>query len=343
MPPSAADEETLGHEPVERVEVGAGDRLDRLDRRAPGEHGHAGKAGLLVVVEQAVAPIEGRLQRLLAGRRILWPAAQRAQRHFQASGDLARGEQGATRRRELDRQRQPVEPPADRHRRSDAVVAQLEVGVVCTRALAEQREGVDAEQGIKVAVRRRVGHRERWHEKDLFGVNGQGLAAGGEHRDAGAGRQQLSESRRSRRQVFAVVHHQEQMLGCQEPFECLLGRLARDRHDVQCAHDRAGDIPRPLDRRKRDEPRAVGKVGLDGARGVERQSRLAHPSRAGQRQDPPAAGAQLFGDLAQLAGATDRAVRWRRQRAGPPRRRGHRRDRRVERGVLGQDGLMEAV
>ena len=105
VPPSAAHEQALGHEPIERVDAGVGDRLGRVDRRAPDEHGHTGKAGLFVVVEQAVAPVEGRLQRLLAARRIPWPAAQRAECHFQASGDLARGQQGAARRRELDRQR----------------------------------------------------------------------------------------------------------------------------------------------------------------------------------------------------------------------------------------------
>ena len=67
---SAAHEQALGHEPVERVDVGAGDRLRRLHRRAAGERGEAREARLLVVAEQPVAPVDGRAQRLLAGGRV---------------------------------------------------------------------------------------------------------------------------------------------------------------------------------------------------------------------------------------------------------------------------------
>ena len=50
--------------------LGAGDRLRRLDRRAAGEHREAREARLLVLVEQVVAPVDRRAQRLLARGRV---------------------------------------------------------------------------------------------------------------------------------------------------------------------------------------------------------------------------------------------------------------------------------
>ena len=63
----------------------------------------------------------------------------------------------------------------------------------------------------------------------------------------------------------------------------------------------AGDIPGRVDRRERHEPRAVREVGLDGARGLERQPRLADAARPGQRQQPDPPAAQPLGDRADLA------------------------------------------
>ena len=105
----AAHEQALGDEPVERVDAGAGDRLRRLDGGAAGEHREAREARLLVVVEQVVAPVDRRAQRPLAGGRVARARAERAERRVQALGDLAGREQPAAGRRQLDRQRQPVE------------------------------------------------------------------------------------------------------------------------------------------------------------------------------------------------------------------------------------------
>ena len=133
---AAAHEQALGDEPVERVDAGAGDRLRRLHGGAAGEHREAREARFLVVAEQAVAPVDRRAQRLLAGGRVARPCAESVERAVQACGDLCGGEQPATRRRELDRQRQPVDASADLRDRVDAAVARRQIR---GRALARAR------------------------------------------------------------------------------------------------------------------------------------------------------------------------------------------------------------
>ena len=84
----AAYEQALGHQPVERVDAGAGDRLGRLHRRAAGEHREAREAVLFLRAQQLVAPVDGRAQRPLAGRRVARRGARRADRGVEALGDL---------------------------------------------------------------------------------------------------------------------------------------------------------------------------------------------------------------------------------------------------------------
>ena len=84
---SAAHQEALGDQPVERVQVGAGDGLRRLHGGAAGEDPEAREARLLVVVEQVVAPVDRRAQRSLARGRV---ARARAERGVEPLGDLRR-------------------------------------------------------------------------------------------------------------------------------------------------------------------------------------------------------------------------------------------------------------
>ena len=90
----------------------------------------------------------GRAQRLLAGGRVARAGAERAERGVQAFGDLGGRQQPAAGGRELDRQRQPVDAPADLRDRGGVAVAEVEVGIVGSRALGEQRDRVDAGQRL---------------------------------------------------------------------------------------------------------------------------------------------------------------------------------------------------
>ena len=85
--------------------------------------------------------------------------------------------------------------------------------------------------------------------------------------------------------------------------------------DRERADDRGGNVLRSFHRRERHEVRAVGEVGLDGARGLEREPGLADTTGPGQGQQANRARAQALADRADLTSAADRAIRRRRQRA----------------------------
>jgi hypothetical protein len=84
----APHEQALGDEPVERVDVGPGDRLRCLHGGAAGEDREAREARLFVVAEQVVAPVDCRAQRLLAGGRVARPCAASFERAAQAGSDF---------------------------------------------------------------------------------------------------------------------------------------------------------------------------------------------------------------------------------------------------------------
>ena len=153
----AAHEQALGDKPVERVDAGAGDRLRRLHRGAAGEHREAREARLLVIAEQLVAPVDRRAQRPLAGGRVARPRRRAPpSAASQAFGDLAR-EKAARSARPRARSPAAARRRVGRSPRPRAVaLAQLEPGVVRSRALAEQRDGVDvapASRGSRSALR----------------------------------------------------------------------------------------------------------------------------------------------------------------------------------------------
>ena len=110
---------------------------------AAGEHREARETRLLVVAEQAVAPVDRRAQRLLAGGRVARPCAESVER---ALAGVWRSLRGRAARSVRPRARSPA---AARRRvgrsprpRSALSSLELEVGVVRSRALAEQRDGV---------------------------------------------------------------------------------------------------------------------------------------------------------------------------------------------------------
>ena len=150
------------------------------DRRAAGEHREAREARLLVVAEQVVAPVDRRAQRLLAGGRVARARAERAERVVQAVGDLA-GESSPQRAAASSI---ASGRPSTRRQISATVAAfpsaELEPGIVGSRALAEQRDGVHAGSARRVAPSR-FGQRERRHGVALLGVDGQRLAARRQH------------------------------------------------------------------------------------------------------------------------------------------------------------------
>ena len=125
---AVAADEALVDEGGERVELGLADLLDRLERGAAGEDREPGEELALVVAEQVVRPGDRRPERLLA-RVGVAAALEQVEAVPEPLEDLLGREDGGTRRGELERERQVVEPVAELR---DGV-ARLEAGVDARR------------------------------------------------------------------------------------------------------------------------------------------------------------------------------------------------------------------
>ena len=121
-------------------------RLDRGEVEAPGEDGQAAKERPLVVREQLVAPLEGRLERLLARRRRAAARAQQPEAVVQPLCDRVRPQRAEAGRGELDREREAVEPVADANHVAGVPVLEGEAGGGGARPLDEQADRLVAEE-----------------------------------------------------------------------------------------------------------------------------------------------------------------------------------------------------
>ena len=128
------DEALVGqrHDPVEHVAadlVGRpADRLGRLDVEAAGERGQPPQEPPLALAQQVVAPGDRAAQRLLALGQVARSRGQHAELLLEAAQDRVGRQELRPGRRQLDRERHPVEPGADRGDGRGVVVRDLEVG-----------------------------------------------------------------------------------------------------------------------------------------------------------------------------------------------------------------------
>jgi hypothetical protein len=89
-----------------------------------------------------VAPVNRRAERLLAGQHRARATRQQAKTIDQPSRDLLGGQQPDPRRRELDRQRDPVELMADLGHRGGVGIVDREIRADLSGTLDEQPHGV---------------------------------------------------------------------------------------------------------------------------------------------------------------------------------------------------------
>ena len=205
----------------------------RVDRRAAGEHCEAREASLLVVAEQVVAPVDRRAQRLLARRRVAGARrpARRAPRPGvprSRSGRAARSGRPRARSPAAARRRAGRSPrPPRRCRRRDRSSGSW------ARARSPNSATASTPASASGSSASRVGQRQRRDGVALLGLQRERLAAGGEHRQRGTGAQQGADERRGGEHVLEVVGDQQQVLGGEEAFGRLAGRLAREHDDPE--------------------------------------------------------------------------------------------------------------
>ena len=224
-----------------------------------------GSSDALRLGQQVVAPVERRPQRLLARQRRPAAAGQQPEAVVQPGGDLLDRQRRHPRRRQLERQRDAVQPPADlRHRRrvrrrsarSPAAPARARSTKRRTAAMRARSlaPAAVAASGQRAATARARSSRRRCR-------SGSRLVAR-IRRPGQAAQQRLGQRGAGVDQVLAVVQHQQQAPAGQpaRPASSVSGRPgcsgdAQRARPTACGHQR-----RVGQRRQLDQPDAVGIV-----------------------------------------------------------------------------------
>ena len=135
-------DEALVDERAERVELGVADGLRGLEREAAAEDRQRGEQSALLGIEQVVRPGQRPLQGAMPLRCVAVAALEQLQRRVQPGEDRVWREQPDARGRELERERQPVEPSADGCDRARVGVGHLERRLDGPGAFDEEGDGV---------------------------------------------------------------------------------------------------------------------------------------------------------------------------------------------------------
>ncbi len=226
----------------------------------------------------------------------------------QAIVDLLHGQDPRPDRRELDRERQAVEPPADVHDRHPVGGGELEPAGGRRRPLGEELDRLVEAELVEGLVALRAGQLQRCDRDDVLARDRQRLPARGDHPHARCSPEDVGhEQRGSLEQVLAVVHQEQQLpvpqVGEQESPRLGRGLVAQ----VQGREDRVPHQVGVPDIGQLDQPCAVregaGEIGPD----PDREAGLADAARADERDQ--ANRAELLPQLRELAAAADEAGR----------------------------------
>jgi hypothetical protein len=201
----------VGRHAVERQRRRPADAFGRLEIEAAAEAGEPGEKHALGRLEQVVAPVDGRTQRLMPWHPAAGAPEEREAR-VEAASDLVGGEGGDTRGSELDREGQAVEPRTDP---GDGLV----VGLVEGETRVARRCPLD-EEAHRVAAGGRLERqaprgrqRQRRRAPDPLSGQPQRLAARGDHVEAGDSlHQHPDDARDLRNEVLAVVEDEQDAL-----------------------------------------------------------------------------------------------------------------------------------
>ena len=154
--------------------------LSCLERRSTDEGRQRPEHAALRVREQVVAPVEGGPERLLARQGGAAAADEESEAVVQPIDDGRDGQDRDARRRELDRERQPVEVMAESGDCRRVLGGQREGRDDGLGALREQPDRVDRGELARVHAGVRVGDGEGGHAKDDLARDPERLPAGGE-------------------------------------------------------------------------------------------------------------------------------------------------------------------
>ena len=219
-----------------------------------------------------------RVRRARAGRQHPQPVLQPGAQTLHAKARHPR-------RRHLQRQRNPVELPANFRHAGAILRRQAETPVRRLHPPHEQRHGAKT---LQFRHFRHAGtarrNRQRVQPEHRLGCNAQRLLAGGEDFQRGAAVQQRRRQRRDRaQQVLAIIEHQQAGLRAKRAGDRLGRRRSRRQPQTQRAGHRALHQPGFTDRRQVDQPHPARKFVRQRMPKRHRQPGLADPARPGQR------------------------------------------------------------
>jgi hypothetical protein len=254
-------------------------------------HGEAAEHDPLARREQLPAPVDHRTQGALPVGRSARPAGEQREPVVEPGKQLVHAERAHPPRGELERERQAVEPSADRRDRGRGALVEGEPGRGRRGPRREQPHRTRRAHRIGIA---RGGHLQRQDLPQHLACHPERLPARGEDPQAGRGRQELPGERGNRvDHLFAVVEHQEQPRAGEclpDPVDEPRGALA----DAECGRHRRDHrvlgrtlglrAHLPIHTSELDKAGAVG-VGVL-ARHRHRQARLPDPARPGERDEP---------------------------------------------------------
>ena len=175
----------------------------------PDEDRQAAEQAPLVLVQQVVAPGDGVAQRLLAGREIARAAGQQRQPALQPAQHRLGRQQPDAGRRQLDRQRQAVQPGADLGHGRGVLVGQREVGPDRACSLRRRaRRPAYCESGLRRRLARRAsGSASGGTAYSCSPRSWSGSRLVTSTAEAGTGRQQVGDDGRGRQDLLEVVEH----------------------------------------------------------------------------------------------------------------------------------------
>ena len=326
-------EDLLRRDPRTRTDV-----LGGFQRPAPGEHRERGEEGPLRRPQQLKAPVHGGPQRLLAGQRRAAALGQQAEAVLQPGQQLPRRQHAHPRRRQLDGQRDAVQPGTDLGHGRRVLGRHLERGLHRHRTVAEEPHRRVAGRRFDRSRLPEVWHGKRRHPPDDLTGDAQRLPAGGQEAQLGTGAQQgVSQPGAGIGEVLAVIEHQQQTPELQRVSERRRQRPAGGLTHAQGGSHRPGHEGGVGNGGQVDQPHAVWAVRQQAGRDPQRQPGLADAPGAAERhqamlgQERPHGGALVLapdeaGELdGQIVQAGSRRAEPRRVRAwaagrGPGRR-----------------------
>ena len=200
----------------------AGHRVRELERAPAGEDAEAGEERLLGRLEQVVAPLDRVPQRALALGQVAGAAGQQVEPLLEPAQDRLRVEQLHARGRQLDRQRQTVEPAADRGDGLLVLGRELEAGLDRLRTIEEELHRGNV--GERHVPARQIERRDR---KLVLLAKMQRRLARHEHLHRGRRGQNLVDERGRGQHLLEVVEHEQRRRVCEPPRDRLRDRLLR--------------------------------------------------------------------------------------------------------------------